>query len=124
MKKEIEFSEAIGRTIEGRAFSITSGQAVITFTDGSFTTLCIAAGWSPGCETIGEDSLHLNSFGDSQLDDLGIITFKEIREIREKRTKHLKDNHEREEKKHYEILRKKYGSNIEKQLTDNSEQEG
>jgi len=108
MKKEIGFSDAVGKTIEGYAFSIINGQAVIAFTDETFATLGIDLGYEAGEEEIKEDSLDLHGFGDSTLDSCGIITHKELSEVRVKISADLAAKQERVEKFEYERLRRKY----------------
>jgi len=80
MKKEINLSDAIGKTLEGFGFSITCGQAVLTFTDGTYSTLGITTGCEVGYEEIEESLLDLFDFGHDKLIALGIISQKDLDE--------------------------------------------
>ena len=66
MKQEIKLTQALGKTLEGVAFSITCGQAVLVFTDGTFATLG-TDGWSFKADSVGveEAELELDNFGDA-----------------------------------------------------------
>jgi hypothetical protein len=60
MLKEIPLEEVKGKTISGLTSSCSCNQFVITFTDGTFTTLGINSGYEPGDETIEEEVWILN----------------------------------------------------------------
>jgi len=81
LRQEVKLTEAIGKTLEGVAFSHTIGQAVLTFTDGTFATLGVADGPAEQGE-IEECELVLHDFGDDKLISLGITTDRELRASR------------------------------------------
>ncbi len=110
MKQEIRFSDAVGKILEGFDFSITCGQAVLTFTDGTFTTLGIDRGHASGDEEIEESTLELHDFGDEKLVALGVITQTELDEQREQRNKSFAFTQEKRERTEYERLRAKFES--------------
>ena len=66
MKKEIKLSEALGKILVGFESSFTSGQAVLVFADGTFSTLGIDRGYEHGNEEIEESELKVLDFGHNQ----------------------------------------------------------
>ena len=108
MRKEIILSESFGKVLEGYEFSITCGQAVITFTDGTFSTLGIDTGYADGCEEIEESSLELHDFGDDKLIKLNIITQDELDKIRKERNENLTYEHKQKERELYNKLKRKF----------------
>lgn len=111
MKIEIPFSEAIGKTIEAIEFSgwLRSGQCVIVFSDGTFSTIGVNRGSERGCESVVEDSLLLFSFGDAKLTNAGVLSLDEMKNMRmdHERKKNLAN--EELEKKEFDRLKLKYG---------------
>ncbi len=110
MKTEIKLTDALGKTLQGFESSITSPQAVLTFSDDTFTTLDIYRGYEEGDETILEGSLLLDQFGDEKLIRLGIITQEELDEGRKKERAVFDDAREKRERAEYERLSRKFGS--------------
>ena len=110
MKKEIRLTEAIGKTLEGFEFSITCGQAVLTFTDGTFATLGVDRGYEAGDEEIEETELELFNFGHDKLIALGIISKEEMDEKREQLRKASADSQAQRDRAEYERLRRKFES--------------
>lgn len=108
MKKEIKLSDAIGKTLEGFAFSWCSEQAVMTFTDGTFATLGISKGWHDVEDEIKEAALVLFDFGHDKLFELGIISEDEMNEKLEQEKKMFAARQERREREIYERLKQKF----------------
>jgi hypothetical protein len=106
--KEIELSSALGKTLEGFKFSITCGQAVLTFTDGTFCTLGVDTGLYPGDEMIEESKLELFDFGHDKLIALGIISQEEMNEKSEQRSKALSASRAQRELETYDRLKRKF----------------
>ncbi len=106
MKQEIRFSDAVGKILEGFDFSRTCGQAVLMFTDGTFTTLKINTKY----EEIEESTLEIHDFGDEKLVALDVITQAELDEQREQRNKSFASTQEQRERTEYERLRAKFES--------------
>lgn len=110
MRTEIKLSDAIGKTLEGFEFSNTCGQAVLTFTDGTFSTLGVDRGYEKGDEQIEESKLSLFDFGDNKLIALGIIPEEEMDEKTEQRRKAVANSRAQTERAEYERLRRKFES--------------
>ena len=110
MKQEISLSDAVGRVLEGWEFSYTTPQAILTFTDGTFTTLDICKEYERQDDTIGAGTLELLDFGDTQLVKCGIITQDELAAIRQKRDASDAKAQARAEREQYERLRCKFES--------------
>lgn len=108
MRREINLEEATGRTLEGYAFS-HYGQAVLTFSGGTFATLGIfKKEGEDRFNLLGEESLDALHFNDIELNRLGILSFGELRTMyREARLKRM-ENEEHMERKEYERLKLKY----------------
>lgn len=108
MKTEITLEQAVGKTLEGFVKSFTCGQMVLTFTDGTFATLGIDRGYGSGDETIVQERLALNDFGDETLIGIGVTTKEEIVSFRHERDKNNRKNQEDRERIQYLALKKKY----------------
>ena len=112
MKHEVKLTDAIGKTLEGVAFSSTCGQAVLVFTDGNFSTLGVFRGHDEGDEEIKEDSLKLLEFGDDKLFRVGVTTDDELTRIRVERNAVSRANYQRQQdardKVEFERLKKKF----------------
>jgi len=111
-KKEINFSESQGKTIKGVAYSYYCSQAVVVFTDGTFSTIGIYHSYED--MELFDDKLNLFEFGDDQLDGVGLITLSDMELKREERHHklHLQYQQEEliEEKNTYARLKKKFES--------------
>lgn len=112
MQTEIELKDAVGKVLKDVLFA--SNQAVITFTDDTFTTLGVGLGYEPGEETIRPDTLELFDFGDDLLANAGIATKEELNDLREERRKkaaeHWRVTQEEREREEFERLKKKFGN--------------
>ena len=112
MKQEIRLTLALGKTLEGVAFSSTCGQAVLVFTDGTFATLGVSRGYCEGDEEVVEAELELHNFGDAELIRVGITTDDELNRIRVERDAIERERHQRKEdaqdKVEFERLKKKF----------------
>jgi hypothetical protein len=84
MRKEVNLSDAIGKTIEGIAYpsDLYTHQAVLTFTDGTFTTIGAQQAADSGALQIGDASLNLYFFGDEELERANVVAPGEIDEMR------------------------------------------
>lgn len=107
MLKEITLDDTIGKTITAIAISGGYSQAVIVFTDDTFTTLEVEHGYDGDANMVegelNEDSI-LN-FGDELLCSTGIVKIEEIEAIRKKRENESKLRQDRQERKLYEKLK-------------------
>ena len=110
MKKKVTLIDAVGKTLDGFEFSTTCGQAVLTFTDGTFVTLGIEKAYDRYDDGIEETDLELDDFGDDKLVGLGVITQLELDERREQKRKKLADAQEKREREQYERLKHKFES--------------
>jgi hypothetical protein len=108
MRREINLEEAIGRPLEGYAFSYC-GQAALAFSGGVFVTLGVLRKESDDSfDVLGEQKLDALNFNDRELDRLGILSFGELRTMyREARLKRM-EIEEHMERKEYERLKLKY----------------
>ncbi|MES2180677.1 MAG: hypothetical protein V4493_01080 [Pseudomonadota bacterium] len=113
MRKEIKLEDCIGKTLENFAFSGTfnSEQMVLTFTDGTFTT--IEATVSYDCPELAECKLKLFEFDRDELEKVGIATVEEVKTLRDEqnRVADLKRQlqNEANERATFERLKKKFG---------------
>ena len=105
---EISLTDAIGRVVEGAELSTTAEQAVITFTDGTFTTLGVDHGY--GGAEIEQDELNIPDFGDEQLIRVGITTENELATTRAERKRRSREREAAAERDQYERLRAKFGA--------------
>ena len=110
MKQEIKLTEALGKTLENVAFSYTSRQAVLVFTGGTFSTFGIWHGYEPGDESITEDSLEMEDFGDAELIRVGVATEDEINSIRAVQQEQCQQHFEARDKAEFERLKKKFSA--------------
>lgn len=102
MKTEIPFEQTPGKTIEAYTSSYSNGQFVLTFTDGTFTTL------ETDEEQIIPTKLHRDSFGFRQLVEAGVLTKKEVLEIEKAQQEQTKAQRETWERAQYDALKKKF----------------
>lgn len=113
MKKEIDLSDAIGKTFEGFIFSHTNRQGILLFSGETFSTIgCTNIGWNAGDAEIDEDALDMSDFGDDLLINAGVFSQDELAGIRERkrqeRTSARELEQERLDREQYERLKKKY----------------
>jgi len=108
MRNEIRLQDAMGKTLEGFDFSFTCRQAVLTFTDGTFTTLGIDMGYEAGDERVKESTLEIFNFGHEKLFRLGILTKDEMEEKTKEKDERFREGQERRERGELERLRRKY----------------
>ena len=104
MKTEVILEQSIGKTLQGYESSITCGQMVISFTDGTFTALGIER-YDPDYATIVGEPLVFQDFGDELLTNLGVATTEELKELRNKRNAEF--NKKLDAREHAEFLRLK-----------------
>jgi hypothetical protein len=115
MRQEVKLTDAIGKTLEGAAFSTCSrtGQAVLTFSDGTFTTLGVSRGYEAGDEEIAEEELSLFNFGDDDLIEVGVVTAEELQALRAARdaesSARLQAVREARDRQEFERLKLKFG---------------
>lgn len=112
MRIEIPINDAIGKTLEGVAFGLYFEQAVLAFTDGTFSTLQ-AHNHGDGDLSIAPATLDLTAFGDRELAAVGVATLQEIDDFRDARDamdneKRLKQEEARD-RAEFERLKRKYG---------------
>jgi hypothetical protein len=111
MRQEVKLTDAIGKTLEGIAFSWTCGQAVLTFTDGTFSTLRATRGDDPEIE---EDDLSFEDFGDTELIRAGVATADELEALRQARKAESearwKRDSEARDRAEFERLKRKFGA--------------
>ena len=121
MRQEVKLTDALGKTLEGFAFSSACGQAVLAFSDGTFVTLYASRGHEHGDQEIEEDTLHLHRFGDQQLIEADITTAVELAEIRAARDAKLAETNavleakkrraaDRRDKSEFERLKRKFSA--------------
>ena len=108
MKQEIKLTEALGKTLKDVAFSYTCGQAVLVFTDGTFSTLGVLRGYEPGDESVDEVSLELNNFGDAELIRVGVTTEEELNRIRSVQQIEHNEKRDAADRAYFERLKKKF----------------
>ena len=108
MKKEIKLHDAIGKVFDGFDFSFSNGQAVLTFTDGTFSTLGIINQHEVGDNEIQESNLDLFNFGHDKLIALNIISIEELEEKSEQQRKQFVELKIQQERTLYEKLKCKF----------------
>lgn len=114
MKTEVKLTEAVGKTLAAVEFSDSyrGGQAVLSFTDGTFATLGVERGHEDGDEEIKEDTLAVFDFGDEKLARAGIVTLDEMAAMRAERTRQLKAAvqalQEARDRQEFERLKRKF----------------
>jgi hypothetical protein len=108
MRREVKLSNAVGKTLEGAAFSWTSTQAVLTFTDGSFAAIGLDRGRESCDDTLGEQELSFQNFGDSELIRVGVATAEELGVIAAARQAGARIRHEERERQELARLKKKF----------------
>ena len=108
MKKEIKLSEALGKTLAGFESSFTSGQAVLVFADGTFSTIGIDRGRGYGGEEIAERELNILDFGNDKLIALGITSEEELDEKANQFRKAVEEIADKCERDEYERLKRKF----------------
>jgi len=109
LKSEISLTEALGKTLDSFAFSNICNQAILVFTDNSFTTLAVDVGYERGYEEICESKLEIFNFGDDKLFSLGITSMEELSALREENRKDYAAAKEQRERSEYERLRRRFG---------------
>ena len=107
MQTEVKIKDAIGKTLEGIVFSYTCGQALLKFTDGTFTVLGVFINYA-GEGEVGETTLDLHNFGNDKLIDAGIATAEELETIRAKRIADMLAVWAQRDLKEYERLKCKF----------------
>lgn len=110
MRTEIKLEAAYGKILEGVEFSSCNHQAVLTFTDGTFTTFDIDRGYDSSDATITPGVLDLADFGNDSLVRIGVATNEELMQLGEERTRKFIEGAEKRELELYERLQKKFGS--------------
>ena len=80
MKQEVKLTQAYGKTLEDVCFSYMNGQAMLLFSDGTFTTLGINLD-EDGNEEIVSEEMDLLSFGDGELIRAGLMTEEELNQV-------------------------------------------
>jgi len=116
MRQEVKLTAAVGKTLEGVAFSsgYSVGQAVLTFSDGTFATLGVSRGYEAGDEEIEEDDLILFGFGDDELVRVGVVTAEELQALREAKDAQslaaLQAAQEARDRQEFERLKRKFGA--------------
>lgn len=79
MRQEVSFSGCVGKTIEAVEFECAGPQLIITFTDGTFSTVQAECNkWDDSGAEIVEAKLDLVTFGASRIFGLGIMTREEL----------------------------------------------
>lgn len=110
MRKETTLSGAIGKTLEGFALANISGQAVLTFSDGTFVTLGIFKDYYGEDDEIEETKIDVLGFGEHQLTSIGVISSNELEAERVRRNKTAADLHAKVVKQDYERLTRRMGA--------------
>ena len=78
MRKAIKLNDALGKTVDAVAFSSDLRQLVFTLNDSTFITVGLVRGHEDVDDTLGEEDLVIESFGDAALVRLGILTGEEL----------------------------------------------
>ena len=110
MRQEVRLTESFGKTLEGFESQNYGGQAVLTFTDGTFATLIACRGFHAGDEEIEEGELSLLDFGDEKLISVGITTVEELKVIRDDLVAKQKAAQEKSDRLEFERLKSKLGA--------------
>jgi len=116
MRQEVKLTAAVGKTLEGVAFSssYSGGQAVLTFSDGTFATLGVSRGYEAGDEEIKEDKLSLFGFGDAELIRVGVVTAEELQALRAAKDAESRAAsqaaQEARDRQEFERLKRKFGA--------------
>ena len=114
MKTEVELDAAIGKTLQAVELSIYCSQAVLSFTDGTFSTMKADRGYDYGDEGIVEATLDLYSFGDDALIRAGIVTAEDLEAMRQQKIdKELSEAAARQDandRRDFERLKRKFGA--------------
>ncbi len=108
MRREVSLGEAIGRTLEGYAFS-HYWQAVLTFSGGAFATLGVVQKENEDSfNMLGEEELDALHFNDRELVRLGILSFEELGILDREARLQREEAEEHRERNEYERLKLKY----------------
>jgi len=116
MKTEVKLTEAAGKTLAAVEFSESygSGQCVLSFSDGTFSTLGVERGYEGGDEEVKEDTLSMFDFGDEKLISAGIVTADEMAAMREERDGRQRAEQqarqEARDRQEFERLKRKFGA--------------
>lgn len=111
MKQEVKLTETLGKTLESVAFSGTNGQAVLVFTNGTFTTLGVKVDEytnEQGGEQVVEDLLDWSNFWGAELIKVGVVTKEELQGLHDHWQKENRQQYEAGEKAEFERLKKKF----------------
>lgn len=113
MKTEVKLADALGSELVAVEFSSVSvGQCVLVFGNGTFTTLGVDL-YSEGFCKIAEDELSWDVFGDDNLIRAGVASAVEIKERRAERDRKSEADRklaqDRYDKSEYERLKQKFG---------------
>jgi predicted RNA-binding protein with RPS1 domain len=103
MLTEITLDQIIGKTVSAYSESFTSGQFVLVFTDGTFTTL---KGGEGGL--VSGSKIRLMNFEREYLVAVGIATNEELEILRTERAEKIRLSSEAAERNQYERLRAKF----------------
>lgn len=111
MRTEISAAQASGRVVEHVAMSENeSDQCLITFSDDTFTTIVVLN------DRPVAGKLHVLSFGDAQLVQLGIISVDELEQLRSQHLRQREEQRQKAEVAEYKRLRDKYGDSPQREL--------
>jgi hypothetical protein len=112
MLQEIALKDAMGKTLQTFEASSTCSQAILVFTDGTFTTIEVTTDrydLDPSDTIITEGKLRLLNFGDDALIRLGIMTTDELDAKRYPKDEGFRQAIEAKERAELAKLLAKYG---------------
>ena len=109
MRTEIKFSESAGRTIEQVRYVEYNGQAVVTFTDGTFAVIGIERGHEVGDEELCDSELCFSAYSQSgMVIELGIVTQAELDAKRKAHTEKQNASIRASELRRFQELKRKF----------------
>mgnify|MGYP000107701468 CR=1 FL=1 len=106
MKKEVKFTDAIGKRLENVAFS--NEQVVLVFDDNTFSTIGLDKGYDNDVDLI-EDSLELLNFSHEKLLQIGIVSKEELEKLIMAQDEKYKEFHRKRDLAEYERIKKRLG---------------
>lgn len=106
MKNEVTDEQARGKVLTKIVMSHVGRQAIIVFSDGTFTTIGIDRGYDYGDETIVSEPLAWREFGLPLLIEAGVMSQEQADEHMARQIA----EHQERERREYERLRKRFES--------------
>ena len=104
--RRVRFSESVGRTIAGVCYDVSPAMALVTFTDGTFSTIEISWGYEHGDEELCDgDAIDPTA---PSLVTLGILSESEVLLYQQRLRAAREMDLERREREQYERLRAKF----------------